>query len=229
MTRNLKLSLGLVAAFLVAIGFAVLVSGDGDDEPASAAQTAATTTTTATAAPAQRVVASDPRTLGRKGSSGVTFTEFLDFECEACGAAFPAIEELRRQYAGRVTFNVRYFPLPSHANARNAAHAAEAAARQGKFEPMYERLFETQASWGEQQASEAARFRSYAREIGLDMQQFDADVKSARTKARVERDVQAGTALGVQSTPTFFIGEEQIQPQSIEELRQLLDQAVQGT
>ena len=232
MTRNVKLSLALVAVFLVVIGVAALVAGGGDDEPAPAARTTSTAAAgegAAAAAPAQRVVASDPRTLGREARGGPTFTEFLDFECEACGAAFPAIEELRRQYAGRVTFNVRYFPIDSHANARNAAHAAEAAAQQGKFEPMYEKLFETQRSWGEQQRSEAGRFRSYAKELGLDLKQYDADVASAKTKARVERDVQAGTALGVQSTPTFFLDEEMIQPQSLDELRSLLDQAVEGT
>ena len=68
--------------------------------------------------------------------STITFVEFLDFECEACGAVFPYVEELRAEYGDRVTFIMRYFPLPSHFNAENAALAVEAAARKGRLETM---------------------------------------------------------------------------------------------
>lgn len=50
----------------------------------------------------------------------MTFVEFLDFECESCRAAYPANEQLRKDYEGRVTFVVRYFPIPSHFNAERA-------------------------------------------------------------------------------------------------------------
>lgn len=63
--------------------------------------------------------------------------EFLDFECESCGALFPIVEQLRSDYAGEITYVVRYFPLPGHVNSMNAAVAAEAAAQQGEFEAMY--------------------------------------------------------------------------------------------
>lgn len=90
----------------------------------------------------------------------VTLVEFLDFACEAYGAAYPFIEQLREQYDGEVTFAVRYFPLPSHKNANNAAYAVESAARQGKFEQMYKRPYDTQIEWGASQDSKAALFRS---------------------------------------------------------------------
>ncbi len=85
--------------------------------------------------------------------------EFLDFECEVCGAVYPVMEELREEYDGEVTFAVRYFPLPGHFNSGNAAVAVEAAAQQGAFEAMYQRMFETQSEWGEGRESEADRFR----------------------------------------------------------------------
>ncbi|HWH15697.1 MAG TPA: thioredoxin domain-containing protein, partial [Miltoncostaeaceae bacterium] len=182
-----------------------------------------------TAGPRPRVVASDPRRLGRAGTGGVTFTEFLDFECEACAAVFPAVEQLRDEYAGRVTFNIRYFPLPSHANARNAAHAVEAAAQQGKLEAMYRRMYETQPSWGEQSTSKADVFRGFAQELGLDMEAYDRAVRDPATAARVERDFAAGRALGVQGTPTFFINEQRVEPQSLEELRSMLDAALRDS
>lgn len=230
MSRNTKISAALVGTFLaVIVVIAVAAGGDGDEQPAStAAATSPAVTATAEEAPATapRVVAGDPRRLGRPGKSGVTFTEFLDFECEACGAAYPAIEQLRKEYAGRVTFNIRYFPIESHQNARNAALAVEAAARQGKLEEMYQRMYETQTSWGEQQTSQAPLFRSFAKDLDLNMREYDEAVANPEVAERVERDVQAGQQLGVQATPTFFINEEKIEPQSFDDLRKQLDAAI---
>ena len=225
MSRNIKISVALIAVF-VAVAAAIGLAVDGEDQSSSAAtSTPSTTTSTPSSA---RVVAPDPRRLGALAKTGVTFTEFLDFECESCAAAFPVIEQLRREYAGRVTFNLRYFPIDSHKNARNAALAVEAAAQQGKLEEMYKRMYETQPSWGEQSKSQASVFRGFAKDLGLNMKRYDAAVADPKTAERVERDVQAGKALGVQGTPTFFVNEQMIQPQSVEEIRQLIDDAVRG-
>ena len=147
----------------------------------------------------------DSRIIGERGSSGVTVVEFLDFECEACGAAYPVVEQLREDYAGEVTFVARYFPLPSHFNSSRAAWAVEAAARQDQVEAMYERMFETQAEWGEQREPKDDLFRAYAEDIGLDMAQFDADYASDEVRDRVQRDVDDGQELGVTGTPTFAV------------------------
>lgn len=66
------------------------------------------------------------------------------------------VEELRAKYAGRVDLVVRHFPIPSHANPVNAAVAVEAASQQGRFEQMYQRMYETRGKWGERQESKAA-------------------------------------------------------------------------
>jgi predicted DsbA family dithiol-disulfide isomerase len=97
----------------------------------------------------------------------------------------------------------RYFPLPGHANALNAAVAAEAAAQQGAFEAMYQEMYETQTQWGEQQDSKATLFRSFAQELGLDMAAYDAAVADPATLERVLSDRDDGLALGVEGTPTF--------------------------
>ncbi|WP_246093226.1 DsbA family protein [Subtercola boreus] len=154
------------------------------------------------------------------------FVEFLDFECEVCGAAYPAIEQLREEYAGRVSFVARYFPIPSHKNSMNAAIAVEAAAQQGQFEAMYKKMFDTQTQWGEQQDSKASVFRGYAEELGLDMVAFDDAVADPATKSRVQSDFSQGTALGVQGTPTFFLDDEKLDVGSVDEIRTLLDQAL---
>ena len=172
------------------------------------------------------VIRADSHRLSTAKDTKVTVVEFLDFECEACGAAFPIVEQLRTKYEGRVTFVARYFPLPSHRNAKNAAHAVEAAARQGKFEDMYERMFTTQANWGEQQDSQAPLFRSYAQAFGLDMTQFDADVKSAAVARRVQKDIDDGTTLGVTGTPTFFLNGKRVTLSSTQDLVKAIDKAL---
>ena len=229
MSRNTKISAVLVALFAILVVVIATQAGGDEDESTTVPDTSAQTTAEENGDSQASVVASDPRRLGKPGSSGATFTEFLDFECEACGAAFPVIEQLREQYAGEVTFNLRYFPLEAHANSRNAAIAVEAAAQQGELEAMYEKMFETQSSWGEQQESQADLFRQFAEELGLDMKAYDAAVADPETEARVERDVQAGLELGVESTPTFFIDEERIEPRSVEDLQRQLDAAVAGS
>lgn len=236
MSRNVKISAALVVLFAgIVLALALMSGGEDDGDQQADAPAAAQTTTGETSAdasgepaPLPRVVNEDPRRLGKSGRDGVTFTEFLDFECEACGAAYPAIEQLREQYAGRVTFNVRYFPLPGHKNSRNAAFAVEAAAQQGKLEPMYRKMFETQEEWGEQSDSQAALFREFAEEIGLDMEQYDRAVVHPKTAQRVEADFTDAVALGLQGTPAFFIDEQRIEPQSIDDLNVELDNALSG-
>ncbi|UGB34101.1 DsbA family protein [Microbacterium sp. cx-55] len=156
------------------------------------------------------VVREDSRVLDRGGEGAVTVVEFLDFECEACGAAYPYVEQLRADYVGRITYVVRYFPLPGHVNSTNAALAAEAAGQQGAFEEMYHALFQSQADWGEAGESRADVFRTFAEDLGLDMTEYDRAVADPDTLARVQADFADGRALGVSGTPTFFVNGRQL-------------------
>lgn len=206
-----------VAGVLIALIAGLFAASNRDDPGSSAVDTPAEESA---------LMRADARVLGNKGSTDVTFIEFLDFECEACGAAFPIVENLRKQYDGQVTFIARYFPLPGHFNAERAAWAVESAARQGKFEEMYATMYENQASWGEAQTPHDELFRSFAEEIGLDMEQYDADYASDEVRARVQRDVDDGIELGVQGTPTFFVDGELFNPESEEDFNRVLDEAL---
>ncbi|MGV3714313.1 DsbA family protein [Pseudolysinimonas sp.] len=162
-----------------------------------------------------------------EGSTDIVLVEFLDFECEACGAFYPVVEELRAEYGDRITFAFRYFPLPGHGNSTNAAVAVEAAFRQGQLEAMYSRMFETQAVWGEKGAeSQAPLFRQYAEELGLDLTQYDADVADPEVLARVQSDFEDGVGLGVESTPTFFLDDRRVELTSFDDLRAALEAAL---
>src|SRR5688500_12850183 len=63
----------------------------------------------------------------------VLIVEFADFECPACAAARPVIDELYHRHLDKVRVVFKHFPLGMHPNAEKAARAAVAAGRQGKF------------------------------------------------------------------------------------------------
>lgn len=177
---------------------------------------------------APQTVRSDSHVLDDGGADAVTVVEFLDFECEACGAFYPVVEELRETYAGDITYVVRYFPLPGHPNSTQAALAAEAAAQQDRFEDMYHLLFETQVEWSHGSEETPAVFRAYAEQLGLDMEAYDAAIADPATRERVESDRSDGEALGVSSTPSFFIDGEPVVLQEWDDLEQAIEKAVNG-
>ena len=121
---------------------------------------------------------------------------------------------------------IRYFPLPGHVNSGAAARAVESAARQGELEAMYSKMYETQAEWGESQEPKDELFRTYAEDLGLDMDQYDADVASEDVADRVARDVADGESLGVSGTPTFFVDGELFQPRTVEDFTAVIDEAL---
>jgi protein-disulfide isomerase len=163
-----------------------------------------------------------------KGSKSpkVTFVEYSDFECPACGAYHPLLEEMYAKYKNNLSFTYRHFPLPQHQNALPAAYAAEAAGAQGKFWEMADMLFVNQAAWSE--ATDAPTiFEGYATKLGLDIAKYKTDVASDATKARIEANMKSGTLSALDHTPTFFINGKMIEnPRSKEELFALVDSAI---
>lgn len=221
LNANARISLGIATAFAVVLGVLLAVNAaNSDAEPTPPSAAAADVDRH------ERLVRPDSHKLDVAPDGKVTFVEFLDFECESCRAAFPAVEQLRKDYAGKVTFVVRYFPIPSHFNAERAARAVEAASRQGKFEQMYQKMYETQAEWGEQQVPADERFRGFAKELGLNLTAFDKAYADPATLERIKRDVADGEALGVTGTPTFFLNGQQLQPESAEDLIASIDAAL---
>jgi len=213
-SKNMKVSIALVVALVAIVAVVALVGRN--EEPV---ETAAGDRTTG--AP---VLRDDSQRLSDGGDDAPVFVEFLDFECEACGAAFPLIEELRESYGDQVTFVVRNFPL--HKNSEAAARAAEAAAAQGEFEAMYVKLFETQTSWAEKSTPQDDVFFGYAEELGLDMAEFRAVYDDPATIAKISRDKEDGLAAGVTGTPTFFLDGEKVQVESFDQLVDQLESAV---
>ncbi|WAC65975.1 thioredoxin domain-containing protein [Agrococcus sp. SL85] len=207
----LRSLLAVLGAAVLVVAVALLVVRPWE------AATPALPSAATTSGPAPELVDASTHVLADAGPEAPVVVEFLDYECPACGSFHPVVDDLMERYEGRVTFAVRHFPLPSHPDAVPAALAAEAAAQQGAFAPMHDLLFERQADWSGG-ADATAAFRSYASELGLDLVAYDAAVADDATLERVALDANAGLALGVQSTPTFYVDGEQVELQRLEDL-----------
>ncbi|NKX55099.1 thioredoxin domain-containing protein [Arthrobacter sp. E918] len=176
---------------------------------------------------AGQVVRANSRVLSQAPDEKAQLVEFLDFECEACLAAHPFVEELRREHGDTVTVIHRYFPMPGHRNAMNAAIAVEAAAQQGKYAAMHRKMFRTQTQWGGSAEDKSALFRSFAQDLGLDLAAYDRAVADPATADRIRLDKADGLALGISGTPTFFLNGEPLVADSLEEFRALVEKAAQ--
>jgi protein-disulfide isomerase len=185
-----------------------------------------------------RLVRPDSPTLG-PADALVTVVEFVDPECESCGAFHPTLKRILRDYDGKVRLVVRYMPF--HPNSRLAASYTEAAGEQGKYWEMQEMLFRRQNEWGEihghgpQVAAAAARrepapvlFERYAAELGLDVARVRAAVAERRYAAKVERDMRDGQSLGVSKTPTFFVNGRMLMRFGEAPLRSLIEEELKN-
>lgn len=217
MKKNIAIPLGMVALAIMAVLAAARSSDDGSTAVAAGSDSGEAEV---------ELVRSDSQRISDAPDDAVAFVEFLDFECEACRAAHPAITELRTRYGDQVSFVVRSFPL--HNNSEAAAQAAEAAAAQGQFIEMMDLLFETQPEWGEKSSSQEEVFFGFAEELGLDMEQFTEVYRDPATLEKIRRDQADGQALGVAGTPTFFLDGEMLQPTSFDELVTAVEDAING-
>ncbi|HYY58941.1 MAG TPA: thioredoxin domain-containing protein [Pyrinomonadaceae bacterium] len=167
----------------------------------------------------EKVSADDDPSRGAT-SAPVTVIEFTDFQCPACAAIHPVLDEMLKTYGNRVRFVVRDFPLEQHAQARKAAEAANAANAQGKFFEYAAVLFKNQS------ALDVASLKKYAAELGLDQARFNAALDAGTYAAEVQKDVADGEEYAVEATPTIFVNGVRLRDLSPEGLRAGLERAL---
>jgi protein-disulfide isomerase len=143
-------------------------------------------------------------------NAAVTVEEFADFQCPSCGAYYPELKKMEAEFGDKLRVIYRENPLyPKHQYSNVAAQAAEAAGLQGedKFWAMHDKLFETQTTWSELKDKDAvvAMFVDYAKQIGLNPDQFMKDLSGEAVAARIFQDGKRGHALVIESTPSFFV------------------------
>lgn len=212
MTQEVKVVVGIAVVTLAIIVGAIFFMS----KPSQQSQNIERVTDT------QQLIGDAKRSING-ATDKVTIVEFADFQCPACGAAHPIVKQILSDYKGKVTYVFRHFPLPMHKNAVSAAIAAEAAGEQGKFFEYHDLLFNNQKDWGESTNSQEL-FLSYAEMLQLDTAKFKEALDKKANAERIQTDQDAGIALGVNSTPTFFINGEKI-PGIIqyEEFKQKID------
>ena len=163
-----------------------------------------------------------------ENKKNVTLVEYGDYQCPACAGYYPLIKQLVETYKSDIKFQFRNFPLQQiHQNARAAARAAEAASKQGKFWEMHDLLYEQQSSWQDSTAANTI-FEQYAKQLGLNVDQYKKDFASSEVNETINADFNEGTRLGVESTPTFFLQGKKLDkpPRDLAGWKKLIDEQI---
>lgn len=165
-----------------------------------------------------------PASTQTKGNvfSTAYLVEFSDFQCPACKAAKPVVDQLIAEYKDQLVFGYRHLPLPQHQFAHPAAIAAEAAALQGKFWEAYDLLFQNQDV-----LSEDFFVTKLPQVLSLDMSQYEKDRKSSSVSAKIDKDKQDAAVFGINATPMFFLNGIKLTLSSFDQLREEVKKALQ--
>jgi protein-disulfide isomerase len=154
----------------------------------------------------------------------ITLIEYSDFQCPACAAYHPIVNEIVTSYAKNLYFIYRMFPLTNaHPNSHIAAQAAYAALKQGKFFEMADLLFNKQQDWADLQDPTSV-FIDYAKSLKLDAVKFKTEMNSDEAKNYVNASEQEALSEGINATPTFILNGNKItNPQSLDDFKKLID------
>ena len=200
------LAIGVAAA----LGIAMFMSS-GEAEP---------TTPTLDVAP---IVDSGGGQLRGAENPAVTLAEYGDYECPHCAEYHHVVTELMARMPNELALEFHHYPLPVGPNSVTASMATEAAGEQGRFWEMHDAIFETQRQWsGRPDAVEI--FTSMAGQLGLDTDQFGADLASDAIQSRVVADRVRGNSLQITGTHTFFINGRRLDylPSSVDEFEAII-------
>jgi len=137
----------------------------------------------------------------------ITFIEYADFQCPACSGLATLKGYLRERYGDQLRFVYRHLPLTGiHDKAIITAEAAEAAAAQGKFWEMHDKLYETQQEWsGLSEEEMPDKLAEYADELELDIEQFETALNEQTYREEILADYEAYQEYGQMATPTYVI------------------------
>jgi protein-disulfide isomerase len=151
----------------------------------------------------------------------MTLIEYGDYECPACGAAYPMTEALIDSLGPDLRFVYRHFPLTNvHPHAEHAAEAGESAGAQKRFWDMHDILFRNQNALDDEDLA------AYAATLDLNVKRFLVDVLEGAYADRIREDFRNGVRSGVNGTPTFFINDVRYDgPRDLESMIMALNQA----
>jgi protein-disulfide isomerase len=166
-----------------------------------------------------------------KGSPEATvqLVEYSDFQCPACAAFQPVINDVLETFGDQMSFEYKHFPLTAiHPVAEPAARAAEAAGQQGKFFEFHDKLFENQETWS-RSPNPTAFFMRYAEEVGIDVNQFRRQLRSSILRDEVRADATEARSLELTGTPTFFLNGQRMQIETYQDFFDQIARAIDPT
>lgn len=166
--------------------------------------------------------------VGNLATAKVILVEYSDFECPACAKYEPVIQNLTKTYEAKgLVFAYRHFPLTQHLRAIPASRASEAAGMQGKFWEMHHQIFASQDEWSKLSVTEAKDlYISFAKELGLNMRKFEADMAGDKVMVKIQADLLSGRQVELAGTPTFFLNGQEINPRTEADFIKLIDDAL---
>ena len=211
----------------------ILACSPTQSPPAASNTAPAANASAASATPAAQqdplVTAADRGRIEGDANAKTWLIVASDFQCPFCKQWHDeSYKTVYDEYVRSGKIKVAYvnYPLQQHQHAMATAEAAMCAAAQGKFWPYHEALFATQKGW-ESLSSPAAVLDSIAGAVGLDKAAWKQCVDSGKMKPLIDADRDRSAAAGVQSTPSFIIGDRvMLGVQPIERLRAALDSEI---
>lgn len=148
----------------------------------------------------------------------VMIVEYADYECPYCQQAQTIIEQIEKEFKGKIAFAYKDLPLPGHAHAQKAAEASHCAGAQGQYWEYHDLLFKTKGT-------DIPQLKAHARELKLDGDAFDKCLDSGAQADRVKASFKEGVGFGLPGTPGFFVnGLVYATTLSVEQFREIIGQ-----
>ena len=204
MKKDIKFIVFPLLALVVFIGAIYFINRGKDEE------------TTAALPPESNVLREGNYKKG-PDSAKVTLVEFFDPECEGCAAFHPILQKVLSEHPNDVQLVARYMLF--HGNSHYAALALEGAGKQGKYWEMYNFMLERQHEWSHQKEPVNHIFERFAKELNLNIEEFNKSYEDMTFKAALAKDMADGHQLGVQGTPTFFVNGKMLMRLSYQDLK----------
>lgn len=131
-------------------------------------------------------------------NAAIMLVEYSDFECSFCKKHFPTMDQLLKDYEGKIGFVYKHYPLPFHKNAQKSAETSECAGEQGKFWEMHDKLFTANDLSVE-------NIKKLAKDLKLNTNQFNKCLDDGKYEQKIKDQTQEAVKFGVTGTPATFV------------------------
>jgi protein-disulfide isomerase len=164
-------------------------------------------------------------TLGNPDAK-VHIVEFLDPACETCRSFYPYVKQIMAANPDRVRLSIRHVPF--HNGSDYVVKVLEAARKQGKYWQALEAMLASQAYWARNHTAQPELVWKPLEGLGLNLEQIKVDMNAPEIAQRIEQDLKDAKSLDVTKTPTFFVNGRPLPSFGLEQLQNLVKEALLG-